>query len=85
MSQPFTIRCRENGPLVMPATVQIVDADGNAFPIPPGKEVVALCRCGATKNRPFCDGAHKAIGFIACEKATPPVARYFRQPNQAAY
>ena len=39
-----------------------------------GKEVVALCRCGATKNRPFCDGAHKAIGFTACEKATPPVA-----------
>jgi len=36
--------------------------------------LAVLCRRGATKNRPFCDGAHKAIGFTACEKATPPVA-----------
>lgn len=74
MSDPLTIRCRENGPLVMPATVQVVDAEGKPFPIPPGKEVLALCRCGASKNKPFCDGAHKAISFVACEKAPPSVA-----------
>ena len=32
-------------------------------PIAVDKEVIALCRCGASKNKPFCDGSHKAAGF----------------------
>ena len=72
MSDPVTVRCRDNGPFVLSASsVQIVDADGKPFPIPVGKEVIALCRCGSSKNRPFCDGSHKSIGFTACEKAPP--------------
>lgn len=73
----LTIRCRENGPLVLPAKFVIVDHQGNAFPIPEGKENVALCRCGASKSKPFCDGSHKACAFQAADLAptpTPPAS-----------
>jgi CDGSH-type Zn-finger protein len=59
------IRLRENGPLViqLPAGLKIVDQQGNEFPIPTGKPAVALCRCGHSANKPFCDGSHKTCGF----------------------
>lgn len=69
MPEPITIRCRENGPLVLPASFRIVDHEGNEFALPTGKELIALCRCGQSKNKPFCDGLHKQTGFIACKKA----------------
>jgi CDGSH-type Zn-finger protein len=71
MSEPLTIRCREHGPLVLPATCRIVDHQGNEFPLPVGKEMIALCRCGQSKNKPFCDGSHKQCGFQAPELAPP--------------
>jgi CDGSH-type Zn-finger protein len=77
MSEPLVIRCRENGPFVVPATlVRVVDAQGNPFPIAPGKENVALCRCGQSKTKPFCDGSHKTCGFQGAELApvVPPPA-----------
>jgi len=67
MSEPIVIRCRENGPLVVQGALRIVDHQGNEFTIPPGKEFVALCRCGQSKNRPFCDGSHRTCGFLAPE------------------
>ncbi|QDU28700.1 Iron-binding zinc finger CDGSH type [Anatilimnocola aggregata] len=54
-----TIRVREHGPLVVTGDVKLVDAAGNPIEIPAGKPNVALCRCGASLNKPFCDGAHK--------------------------
>lgn len=69
MSEPIVIRCRDNGPFVIKAPVQVVDHDGKPFTIPAGKETIALCRCGASKNKPFCDGAHNGCGFQATEKA----------------
>lgn len=66
-----TIRTRENGPFLVTGAVHIVDADGNHFDTG-GKDTVALCRCGQSKNRPFCDGSHKSCGFIANEKAIKP-------------
>ena len=73
------IRCRENGPLVLPMPVEVVDHLGNPFPIAAGKEVVALCRCGASKRKPFCDGAHNPMGFVGndlapVEPPAPPVS-----------
>ncbi len=68
----LTIRCRENGPLVLPAKFKIVDHLGNEFVLPTGKENVALCRCGQSKTKPFCDGSHKTCGFLAAESAAPP-------------
>ena len=64
------IRCRENGPLVIEGPVTIVDHQGNAFTLPANKPLVALCRCGQSKNKPFCDGSHKDCGFIAAELAS---------------
>ena len=69
MGETIIIRCRENGPLVLPANVTIVDHTGNVFTIPPGKENVALCRCGQSKTKPFCDGSHRTCGFQAPEVA----------------
>lgn len=69
MSDQITIRCRENGPLVLPANFAIVDHLGNQFTLPLGKEMIALCRCGHSKNKPFCDGQHKQVSFQAGEVA----------------
>ncbi len=69
MPDPIVIRCRENGPLVVQGPVKLVDHLGNEFPIPPGKDVVALCRCGHSKNKPFCDGSHRTCGFQGAETA----------------
>jgi CDGSH-type Zn-finger protein len=63
MSEPIVIRCRENGPLVVQGPVRIVDHLGNEYAPPAGKEFVALCRCGASNNKPFCDGSHRRCGF----------------------
>jgi CDGSH-type Zn-finger protein len=71
MSEPLTIRCRENGPLVLPAQFRIVDHLGNEIPLPQGKELIALCRCGHSKNKPFCDGTHKQVGFQSGAAAPP--------------
>lgn len=68
----LTIRCRENGPLVLPAKFKLVDHLGNEFVLPAGKENVALCRCGQSKSKPFCDGSHKACAFQAAEVAPAP-------------
>ena len=69
--EKITIRIRENGPLVLPAKFILVDHQGNEFVLPAGKENIALCRCGHSKSKPFCDGSHKACGFQANETAPP--------------
>ncbi len=76
MADPIVIRCRENGPLVIQGPTKIVDHLGNEFALPVGKETIALCRCGQSKNKPFCDGSHRTCGFMAVEiAATPPAQR----------
>lgn len=72
MSEPMVIRCRENGPLVVRGSVKIVDHLGNEFTPPPGKESIALCRCGQSHSKPFCDGSHRACNFQAAEVAPLP-------------
>ncbi len=69
MPERITIRCRENGPLVIEGPVRIVDHLGNEFTIPAGKDKIALCRCGQSKIKPFCDGSHRECGFSAAEAA----------------
>jgi CDGSH-type Zn-finger protein len=63
------VRLRDNGPLVIEGPVKIVDAEGHEFVQPAGKAVVALCRCGQSQRKPFCDGSHKACGFLAADRA----------------
>ena len=69
MSEPVKIRLRDNGPLVVEGKITITDAEGKAFPVSPDKPAIALCRCGASKNRPFCDGAHNQCDFDAVDRA----------------
>lgn len=52
----------ENGPLLVDGPVQLNDFDGTRIQIRPGA-VAALCRCGQSSNKPFCDGSHKASDF----------------------
>jgi len=47
---------------------ETTDADGKKVDIS-GKQAIALCRCGASTNKPFCDGTHSKIGFLAAEAA----------------
>ncbi len=69
-----TIRMRPNGPFLVEGPVTILDVNGNAFPLNPDKPAVALCRCGHSKNKPFCDGTHKTCGFESIEVAPTPSA-----------
>lgn len=68
-TSPPTIRVRANGPLVIEGECRVVDAQGKSFVLPTNKPQVALCRCGKSANKPFCDGAHMREGFLAVESA----------------
>src|SRR5262249_33439841 len=70
-AEPLVIRCRENGPLVIRGAIKVIDHAGNEFALPVGKETIALCRCGQSKNKPFCDGSHRQCAFQAGELAKP--------------
>ena len=57
---PTNIECVPNGPLLVKGEIIVKKPDGTEE-IKSG--MVALCRCGASKNKPYCDGGHKIIGF----------------------
>lgn len=49
---------KSNGSVKVEGDFEIVDAEGNVYNLG-GREIISLCRCGLSKNKPFCDGAHK--------------------------
>jgi len=66
-----TITLRPNGPLRIEdpnGVVELVDVEGNKFDLT-GKPAFSLCRCGASANKPFCDGTHSKIGFEGAMRA----------------
>ena len=63
------IKVRENGPYKVTGPIRLIDADGNVFELPDDGRPVALCRCGASQTKPFCDKSHSRIGFEAAERA----------------
>jgi 3-phenylpropionate/trans-cinnamate dioxygenase ferredoxin subunit len=67
----ITIEIIKNGPYIVNGRVELRDDDENAYP---PKDRMALCRCGASTTKPFCDGTHSKIGFQAAEKAVPASA-----------
>jgi CDGSH-type Zn-finger protein len=60
MSDHPTIECRPNGPYLVRHLDDLRDAQGGRIDTQP---VVALCRCGGSANKPFCDGTHRGNGF----------------------
>ena len=58
----------ENGPYIVRGPIVLQDADGNEYDVSERK-TVALCRCGGSTTKPFCDGTHSKIGFAAAERA----------------
>ncbi|HEX4961720.1 MAG TPA: CDGSH iron-sulfur domain-containing protein [Thermoanaerobaculia bacterium] len=55
----LTILCRPNGPLILEGEFEMIDANGQpAYP-----RQRALCRCGGSYTKPFCDGSHGRVGF----------------------
>lgn len=67
MAEEVKITALDNGPYLVRGPVTIIDAEGNQFHV--DRETVALCRCGGSTNKPFCDGTHSKIGFQAANRA----------------
>jgi CDGSH-type Zn-finger protein len=81
MPHPARITPYRDGPLLVRGPFVIEDQDGNE--IAAGRETIALCRCGKSRLRPFCDGTHKLIRFRAPSGAEegrepPPEERVLR-------
>ena len=65
------IKVRSCGPYRVKGPITLIDADGNEYDLEPHTKngTIALCRCGGSTTKPFCDGTHSTIGFDAAERA----------------
>jgi CDGSH-type Zn-finger protein len=77
-----TITPYRDGPLIVRGDFRLLDQDGNE--IDPGRETIALCRCGKSGIKPFCDGSHKRAGFSApsAPSRPRPATRILREAGQ---
>ncbi len=78
MSQTPSIECKSNGPYLVKGLSELRSSTGSNLPVQP---VVALCRCGGSANKPFCDGTHQRNGFSGVRIATSAVRTDFRAPG----
>ena len=62
MSDKVKIQVKKNGSVRVTGTADFVDAEGNVIET---KTDFSLCRCGHSKEKPFCDGSHRDAGFVA--------------------
>jgi CDGSH-type Zn-finger protein len=62
-----TITPTDNGPYLVQGDATLIDADGNAYTV---DETIALCRCGLSATKPFCDGSHEKTYFHAVNRAS---------------
>jgi CDGSH-type Zn-finger protein len=63
------IKVRDNGPYKITGPVRLIDPDGNEIPYEDPERPLALCRCGQSQRKPFCDATHKRSGFDSCVRA----------------
>lgn len=75
------ITVKPNGPYIVKGAVELIGSDGAQLP---ADKVVALCRCGGSANKPFCDGTHSKIGFAAAEAARDEFDRSRSAAGQAS-
>jgi CDGSH-type Zn-finger protein len=59
-AETVVVACPD-GPFLVRGRIDLVTPDGR--PIPQHRRTIALCRCGKSGIKPFCDGTHKVIGF----------------------
>jgi CDGSH-type Zn-finger protein len=73
--EPVTITPYRDGPYLVRGTFGVRDQDGNEVTLE--RRTIALCRCGKSRMRPFCDGTHRLTGFKAPSsvEAWPPEGR----------
>ncbi len=64
MAEQLEIKASKNGPYLVAGNFTFTDAEGNTRTV---EKMAALCRCGQSGNKPFCDGTHKKVGFEAPE------------------
>lgn len=62
---PTNIKIRDNGPYIVEGEFTLTDMNGNPVQV----KKAALCRCGGSTTKPFCDGTHSKIGFQAATEA----------------
>lgn len=67
MADQVKITALDNGPYLVKGPVLVLDAEGNEFRAE--RATVALCRCGKSAKKPFCDGTHTRVSFRAAERA----------------
>lgn len=67
--EQVVIKARNNGPYKITGPVKVIDADGAEYDLSEIGVPIALCRCGGSTTKPFCDGTHSRIGFEAAERA----------------
>ena len=70
-----TIHVRKNGPYRVESDAEVTVVDGEGKPYTFERMPIALCRCGGSTKKPFCDGTHSKIGFQAAEAAVGPEAK----------
>jgi CDGSH-type Zn-finger protein len=68
-----TITAYRDGPLVVRGPMRLLRSDGEVLLC--DRDPVALCRCGKSKLKPFCDGTHKLAGFRAPASGGEPALR----------
>ena len=69
MSVRATVKATDDGPLIVKGPFAVLDGEGTEYVIE--RAVVALCRCGHSENKPFCDGSHARVGFRHEARAEP--------------
>lgn len=67
MTEKTKITAMDHGPFLVTGEAIVTDAEGNEFSVE--RKTVALCRCGGSTNKPFCDGTHSKMAFQAAERA----------------
>lgn len=68
------VTVRDNGPLLVSGEFEVLDAQGKGYGLA-GRTTLALCRCGHSEDKPFCDGSHKKINFqstVQAHELPPP-------------
>lgn len=68
-ARPTTVKAVRNGPLQVKGSFRLLDPLGEEYELE-GQRIVLLCRCGKSKNQPFCDSSHARNGFTSADRPT---------------